>query len=119
MKIRHCTICLSLILIAFLFSGCAGSTADNNLDTTKPSHPATASSSLADTQTLTEDDACNIALAHAGFSADQVTLLHAEYDWDHGIPHYDIEFYKDKVEYDYDVHAETGEILAFEKDWDD
>ena len=30
--------------------------------------------------------------------------------------HYDVEFYQGDLEYDYEIHAVTGEILSWEKD---
>ncbi|MBQ8835260.1 MAG: PepSY domain-containing protein [Oscillospiraceae bacterium] len=65
---------------------------------------------------LTLEEAQNIALKHAGFTADQVTLLHTEYEIEHGIPQYDVEFHHGKWEYDYEIHADTGEILSYSKD---
>lgn len=65
---------------------------------------------------LTLEDAQNIALKHAGFSADQVMALHAEYEIEHGIPQYDVEFRHGYWEYDYEIHADTGDILSYSKD---
>ena len=62
------------------------------------------------------EEAKNIALKHAGFTADQVTALHAEYEIEHGIPQYDVEFHYEHWEYDYEINAETGEIISFSKD---
>ena len=63
-----------------------------------------------------KDKAKSIALKHAGFSADEVSGLKAEYDKDDGIPVYEVEFYKDRLEYSYEIHGETGEILSWEID---
>ena len=65
---------------------------------------------------LTAEEAQKIALKHAELTADQVTALHTEYEIEHGIPQYDVEFRHGNWEYDYEVHADTGEILAFSKD---
>ncbi|MBO5129324.1 MAG: PepSY domain-containing protein [Oscillospiraceae bacterium] len=65
---------------------------------------------------ITAEEAQNIALKHAGFTADQVKRLHVEYEIDRGIPHYDVEFDEGYWEYDYEIDAQTGEILSFEKD---
>ena len=65
---------------------------------------------------LTLEEARNIALEHAGFSAGQVTALHMEYEIEHGVPQYDVEFRHGAWEYDYEIHADTGEILSFSKD---
>lgn len=66
--------------------------------------------------TLTLEEAQNIALKHAGFAADQVTALRAEYEIEHGVPLYDVEFRHGYWEYDYEIHADTGEILSYSKD---
>lgn len=65
---------------------------------------------------LTADEAKAIALAHAGFAADQVTRLRTEFDWDDGVPTWDVEFHEGYWEYDYEIHAESGKILSFDKD---
>lgn len=68
---------------------------------------------------LTADEAKAIALNHAGLTEDQVTGLRTEYDVDDGIPEYEVEFRQGKTEYDYEIHAETGEIRSWDKDLDD
>jgi len=65
---------------------------------------------------LTAEEAKAIALNHAGFTADQVKFLRAEFEIDDRVPQYDIDFREGYWEYDYDIHAETGAILSFEKD---
>ncbi|EJP26069.1 peptidase propeptide and YpeB domain protein [Peptostreptococcaceae bacterium AS15] len=55
-----------------------------------------------------------IALKDAGVSG--VTFIKAKLDYDDGVRVYDIEFYKDNVEYDYEIDAATGQIR--EKDLD-
>lgn len=65
---------------------------------------------------LTPEEAQEIALAQAGFAADQVIYLRTEFDQDDRIPHYDVSFREDQWEYEFEIHAETGEILSWEKD---
>lgn len=65
---------------------------------------------------LTPEEAQKIALKHAGLTADQVAALHTQYEIEHGTPIYDVEFHHRMWEYDYEIHADTGEILAFSKD---
>ena len=74
----------------------------------KPEEPAP--------EKLTADDAKKIALDHAGLTADKVTGLRAKYDVDDGVPTYEVEFYADGWEYDYEIHAEIGKILEWDKD---
>ena len=63
---------------------------------------------------LTQTEAEEIALLQAGFKADQVTGLHTEFDVDDGIPEYEVEFFQDGWEYDYTIHADTGEVLSYD-----
>ena len=65
---------------------------------------------------LTPEEAKQIVLKHAGLTEDQVVGLHAQYEIEHGTPIYDVEFYHSAWEYDYEIHADTGEILSFSKD---
>ena len=67
--------------------------------------------------TLTQDEALAKAFAHAGLTkADYVKRV--ELDWEHGRKVYEIKFYQGGLEYEYDVDAENGNILKFEKDYD-
>ena len=82
---------------------------------TEPAAPVTEpAASQADA--LTQADAEAIALEHAGAAADQVKFLHSEYEIDDRTPQYDVEFYWNNTEYNYEIHAETGKILSFERD---
>ena len=67
---------------------------------------------------LTEAEAQEIALTHAGFTADQVTNLHVHFDVDDGVPEYEVGFFQNGWEYDYTIHADTGDILEYDKDND-
>ena len=67
---------------------------------------------------LTLEQAQEIALNHAGFTPDQVTNLHGDFDVDDGVPEYEVEFFQDGWEYSYTIHADTGDILDFDKDND-
>lgn len=71
------------------------------------------------TEKLTAEEAKNAALKHAGLKASQVKGLRAEYDVDDGVPQWDVEFYADGMEYDYEIHATSGKILSWDKDRDD
>lgn len=65
---------------------------------------------------ITAEKAKSIALAHAGLTADQVTRLQVKKDRDDGIWIYEVEFHHGWLEYDYDIHAQTGKILSWDKD---
>lgn len=63
-------------------------------------------------------DAENLALKHAGTAAEQVTGLRSVYDLDDGVPEYKIKFRTGDWEYEYTVHAETGVIRDWDKDFE-
>lgn len=65
---------------------------------------------------ITIEQAKEIALKHANLSENQVTLIKAGQELDDGIDKYDIEFYFDNKEYDYDINANTGEIISYDYD---
>jgi len=71
------------------------------------------------TNEITAEKAKEIALNHAGLNANQVRDLDIEKDRDDGIVKYEIDFESGRVEYEYEIHAETGKILKAEKDYDD
>ena len=65
---------------------------------------------------LTEAQALQVALDHLGFSADQVSRQRTEYEIDDRIPQFDIEFHQGDWEYEFEIHAENGQILSYDKD---
>lgn len=68
---------------------------------------------------LTQEEALDIALSHAGLTGDKISRLERSFDRDDGRPEWDIEFTCDGYEYSYEIHAKTGAILDWEKEWDD
>lgn len=65
------------------------------------------------------EEAKAIAAGHAGFSVSDVSFSKAKLEKDHRLMVYEIEFYKDGMEYEYEINAETGEIIKYEVDEDD
>lgn len=65
---------------------------------------------------ITREEAEQIALDHVGFAPEQVQHLRTEYEIDDGVPQYDVEFLVGNWEYEFEIHAETGKILSFDKD---
>ena len=70
---------------------------------------------------VTKDEALMKALAHAGLKVDPRSLKRRkiELDYEHGVKIYEVRFVYNGLEYEYDINAETGDILKFEKDYDD
>lgn len=93
---------------------------ENRLDTAEDAFSNAVQETLptvtAAPNTLTAEDAKAIAIEHAGLLGQQVSRLRAEYEIDDGVPQYDVEFYHGGIEYSYEIHAETGKILSFDKD---
>ena len=74
-----------------------------------PAAAATQSSSY-----IGEAKAKEIALNHAGLTSSQVTFAWAKLDWDNGRAEYEVEFYANGKEYDYDIDAVTGDIRSYD-----
>lgn len=67
---------------------------------------------------ITEAQAREIALAHAGVGASDTVFLKSCLDWDNGCAEYEVEFYCGWQEYDYDIDAVTGAVRRFDHDCD-
>lgn len=65
---------------------------------------------------ITREQAEQIALEHAGLTADQVTRLRTEFEIDDGIPRFEVQFRQGRWEYDYEINADTGGILSYDRD---
>lgn len=57
-----------------------------------------------------------LALERAGFAESEVSGLRADYELDDGVPRYDVSFRQGLLEYDIDIHAETGAVLGCDVD---
>lgn len=68
---------------------------------------------------ITEEEAKNIALKDAEVTEDQVTGIRIKLEKDNGIQEYEVDFYADNKEYDYDINASTGEIISKDMEIDD
>ena len=67
---------------------------------------------------ITSEQAEQTALTHAGLTAEEVKFKRTELEFDDGIYKYEIEFYVGTTEYDYEIDANTGNIISFDKDID-
>ncbi|MBQ7416214.1 MAG: PepSY domain-containing protein [Oscillospiraceae bacterium] len=67
---------------------------------------------------LSADEAKAVALAHSGLAEGDATRLRAEFDMDDGIAEWEIEFNCGSWEYEYEINADTGAILSWERDDD-
>ena len=93
------------------------STENNNVNNAQDNNTNNAQNNIVNnTGNISLDKAKEIALSHAGLSADQVTFVKVKMDFDDGIQKYEIEFYYNYREYSYEIDANTGNILSYEQD---
>lgn len=64
-----------------------------------------------------EESAKAAAFAHAGVAPENVTGLKVKSDWEDGVRVYEIEFWADGVEYDYEIEAASGTVLKAGQEW--
>lgn len=127
MKVKTAKV-LGVAVIALLLAGCGAkaqetpesdnsgvqSEADSSGDISASSSEATA-----DKELISEDEAKDIALKDAGLTEEQVSGLWCKLDTDDGVQQYEVEFYADGNEYDYEVDAASGNILSKKKELED
>lgn len=65
---------------------------------------------------ITEVDAKSAALTHAGLSGDEVKFIKVEMERENGKTVYDVEFVAGDKEYDYEIDAADGKVLACDFD---
>lgn len=61
----------------------------------------------------------SIALKHASLTSSKVSVIEADLDSENGIMVYEVEFYYNGYEYDYEINALTGEVVRNTKEYDD
>ena len=83
---------------------------------TVPAATEAAPAPKATSDPITKEGAEQIALDYLGLARDQVKRLYTEYEIDDGISQYDVQFISGDWEYEFEIHAETGKILSYDKD---
>lgn len=113
---------LAGLLLLPLLAGCATmerleevrSSAEKLIETAVES--AAIATAPADSSLLTKQEAERIALEDAGVNRGQISRLRTNYDWDDGRHIYEIEFHQGPWEYQYEIDAQSGQILSKEKE---
>lgn len=67
---------------------------------------------------ITPKEAKESALRHAGLDETQISGLDTDLDRDNGRLIYEVDFNSGNTEYDYDIDAETGEVISADKSKD-
>ena len=125
MNIRVFAVLLIAAMALSLLAGCSLRSMDHpiseQLDASVtirkiPEGDAPLPASPTDPQPLTEAEVMAIVLAHAGFAQDEVRSLRVERELRDRTPHFDVEFEAGRWEYEYEIHAQTGAVLSFDRD---
>ena len=66
------------------------------------------------TAKISIDEAKEIALKHINLKNDQVTFGEVEIDIDDGVKKYDVELYYNNKEFNYEIDANTGDVLSYD-----
>ena len=99
-------------------SGTQTEVADSTVPTTAQTSAQAQTSAAAPAQnatgtgTVDEAAAQKIALEHAGVKAADATITKSKLDYEDGRQVYDIEWYAGGAKYDYEIAADTGEIIS-------
>lgn len=80
---------------------------------TQTASQSTQSSQATTNSSISESEAKQIVLNHAGFSEAQVTFTQCKLDYDNGVAEYDIEFTANAKHYEYEIRASDGKVLEF------
>ena len=115
---------LSLLLLLPLLTGCATL---ERLDSVRSSaekliEDAVESAAVAtgptDGSLLTRQEAERIVLEHSGLNRGQVSRMDTDYDFEDGRHTYEVEFHQGPWKYHYEIDAQTGEILSWDREQD-
>ena len=135
MKSKRFILVMAVVLVAGL-SACGQSNIEAVSDTnTTASTEATVSQANEETDAskatkeaapatvdqITEEQAKQAALSHAGLTEADVTFINVHLDTEDGTAMnnrlvFEVEFYSGNTEYDYEIDASSGEIISFDHD---
>lgn len=108
----------SIMIITMSLIGCNKSEipSNENLSNQTTNENTNNNGNSNETVKISIEEAKNIALKHANLTADEVEFRKVELDLDDGIKKYDIKFYYNNIEYDYEIDANTGDIVSYERE---
>ena len=119
-KLAAIMIIISISLVGCNNSGVSNSGATNESTTNQNTTNQTETNSgitnneVVGANKITIDQAKEIALNHAKLTAEQVSFIRTESEFDDGIEKYNIEFYYNNQKYDYDINAVNGQIIQYD-----
>lgn len=108
-----------IVIVSISLVGCTNSGEVSNSNNQSSVSNVSSSNNSNTTNKITIEQAQEIALKHAGLTKDQVSFIKIENDIDNGLEKYDIEFYCNGKEYDYEINAANGQIIKYDYDIED
>lgn len=99
---------------ALLLAGCSANASDSGQVEVKGSTQEKQEQTVENQEFITLDEAKEVAFNHAEVDGSQAKFDDQELERDDRL--YELEFYVDGVEYEYDIDAASGEILKSERD---
>lgn len=109
-------IIISISLVSCTNSDMTNSGGKNPPNTQNSNKVITPNNNLDNTSNISLERAKEIALEHAGLSSNQVTFIKSNKEFDDGIQKYEIEFYFNGKEYDYEINEYNGQIIKYDYD---
>ena len=103
-----------IVIVSISLVGCTNSGEVSNSNNQSSVRNVSSSNNSNTTNKITIEQAQEIALKHAGLTKDQVSFIKIENDIDNGLEKYDIEFYCNGKEYDYEINAANGQIIKYD-----
>ena len=74
---------------------------------------------VAPTNIISKEEAKKIAFEHARVTENDITKLKVTKDTEDGVLVYEVEFNVGTKEYDYEIHAQNGNIISFDVDYNE
>lgn len=105
---------LNLLYTSLITAPAEPSTGDGTSGSGTAAEPAPAiqsSGQASDSAYIGVEAAKSAAFAHAGLDASQVTMGEVDFDYEDGRMVYELEFYANGAEYEYDIDASTGAVV--------
>ena len=110
---------LNLLYTSLITAPAEPSTGDGTSGSGTAAEPAPAiqsSGQASDSAYIGVEAAKSAAFAHAGLDASQVTMGEVDFDYEDGRMVYELEFYANGAEYEYDIDANTGAVVKFSQE---
>lgn len=104
-----------ILALGTVLAGC-GNSGDNSVTGTTDKASGDKGAAQTEEKLISEEEAKKIALEHAGISEDGTTFIKTKLEMDDGAQEYEVEFYTQDIEYDYNIDAVSGDIRSYDNE---